>query len=114
MSSSNRPWHPDVFEAALAVRQGQLALPVGAQAFVRAARPDTEIKHGVERAIGLLQVGGNDSFRQLVGRGAAEGACGGRENEAARGEWLGQAVPKRVKKTSINYCGLGLRLPTRQ
>ena len=39
--------HANVLEAAFAVRDGQLSLPVGAQSFVRPPCLDAELEHGV-------------------------------------------------------------------
>jgi hypothetical protein len=65
---------------------GQLSLPVGAQAFVGAAGTDAEFEHRVERAVGLLEVGGNKSFRQNIRCGARNGICGGSKEQTACGQ----------------------------
>ena len=58
----------DVGEATGVVELGELALPVGAEAFVGAAGADAGFEHGVEGAFDLLEVGGN---------GAGIGGLGG-------------------------------------
>ena len=72
MSSQNNPVHPDVIEAAFAMRIRQLALPVGAQTFVGAAGAHALFEHGVERAFDLLEIGGDEPFRERIVGGGGE------------------------------------------
>jgi len=74
--------HADVFEPTLAMRDGLLPLPVGAQGFIRAARANAEFEHRVERAVGLLEVGGDDA-NGFVGGGVGK-TCAAKKSDRLR------------------------------
>jgi hypothetical protein len=91
MSSVNKPcmrmyWKPHSRCATVSCRCQSARKP----SFARPA--PTQLEHGVERAVGLLQVGGNNPFRQPVGRGAGKGLRGGSQKEAASGELFNEVA----------------------